>query len=129
MSMGAIRKSLCIVCGFLTLAIGIIGIIIPLLPTTPFLLLSTFLFMKSSTRIHRWFTSTNLYQKHVQEFVEKGTMSRKKKQSVLLLCLVLLSIPFVLIDNVWMRVGLIILYGFKLYFIGFRIRTSEVSKA
>lgn len=128
MNISTLRRSVCLICGFLALGIGLIGIIIPLLPTTPFLLLSTFLFMRGSTRIHRWFTSTKLYQKHVQELVEKGTLSRTKKRSVLLLCLVLLSIPFILVDNLWMRVGLIVLYGLKLYFIGFRIRSSEVSQ-
>lgn len=128
MNISTLRRSVCLICGFLALGIGLIGIIIPLLPTTPFLLLSTFLFMRGSTRIHRWFTSTKLYQKHVQDFVEKGTLSRTKKRSVLLLCLVLLSIPFILVDNLWMRVGLIVLYGLKLYFIGFRIRSSEVSQ-
>lgn len=128
MSISTVRKTLYLMIGFLTLGIGIIGIVIPLLPTTPFLLLSTFLFMRSSTRIHRWFTSTKLYQNHVQEFVEKGTMSKKKKRSVLVLCFVLLSIPFIIVDNLWMRIGLISLYCFKLYFIGIRIRSSEVSQ-
>lgn len=46
---------------FFFLALGIVGIALPVLPTTPFLLLASYFFTKGSDRFNRWFMSTNIY--------------------------------------------------------------------
>ena len=58
-------KILLIIFGIISFVLGAIGIILPILPTTPFLLLSAFLFSKSSDRFHQYLIQTKLYQKYL----------------------------------------------------------------
>lgn len=58
-------KTLYIALGTLSLALGILGIFLPLLPTTPFLLLTAALYFKSSPRLYNWL----LNQKHLGPYI------------------------------------------------------------
>ncbi|WP_153795626.1 DUF454 family protein, partial [Paenibacillus polymyxa] len=78
-------KPIYITLGFLFLALGVIGVVVPLLPTTPFLLLATFFFMRGSERIHQWFSNTSLYHKYLESFVQ--TRSLKLSTKITSFCL------------------------------------------
>ncbi|MDR2823760.1 MAG: YbaN family protein, partial [Prevotellaceae bacterium] len=57
-------KYLLIVLGVISLAWGVLGIFLPLLPTTPFLLLSAFLFARSSEKLHSWLLNHKILGKY-----------------------------------------------------------------
>ena len=72
-------KILFIIFGIISFILGAIGVVLPILPTTPFLLLSAFLFSKSSDRFHEYIIQTKLYQKYINEMVIE-----KEKESVII---------------------------------------------
>lgn len=121
-------KYIYFVLGLLFMGIGCIGIVLPILPTTPFLLLALFLFAKSSKRAEAWFMSTKIYQKHIDSFVKERAMTLKTKISLLAFASSMLLIAFFMMDNIFGRITIILLIFFKYYYFIFRIKTikSEV---
>ena len=110
-------KIIFIILGTLSLGIGILGIILPILPTTPFLLLTAYCYAKGSTRFHQWFTNTKLYKKHLESFVKNKSMTRRQKWTLMIVVDVMLMITFFLIDNLVIKILIIVLILLKhLYF-------------
>lgn len=116
-------KYIYFVLGLLFMGIGCIGIILPILPTTPFLLVSLFLFAKSSKRAEAWFMSTKIYQKHIDSFVKERAMTLKSKISLLAFASTMLMIAFFMMDNLYGRITIIVLMFIKYYYFIFRIKT------
>lgn len=56
------KKIVFVTLGCISLALGVVGIVLPILPTVPFFLLTAFCFAKSSERLHSWFLSTRMYK-------------------------------------------------------------------
>ena len=89
-------KILFIIFGIISFILGAIGVVLPILPTTPFLLLSAFLFSKSSDRFHEYLIQTKLYQKYINEMV----IARKKRNQSLF-TVTLIFLIAVMITPVW----------------------------
>lgn len=110
-------KVVLIILGFISMGIGIIGIVVPILPTTPFLLLASFFFAKGSKRFHDWFISTKIYKKYLESFVKSKAMTLKNKLTILLPVSLMLIITFIFVNNLHARIVLVILFiGKYLYF-------------
>lgn len=86
------KKIIYLILGCLCLGLGCIGIVLPILPTVPFFLVTAFCFARSSQRLHSWFVGTKMYKKHLQSFVEKRGMLLKTKMTII--CTVTLLMGF-----------------------------------
>lgn len=123
--MNKIKKYIYVTVGLISFAIGAIGVILPILPTTPFLLLASFCFVRGSERFNNWFISTKVYKKHLESFVKERSMTLKQKVMILAFADTMIAIPFIMVDNLAMRICLIIVVSFKLYYFIFRIKTIK----
>ncbi|MCR3906732.1 MAG: YbaN family protein [Tenericutes bacterium] len=103
--------------GFLTLGLGVIGIILPVLPTTPFLLLTLYFFSKGSDKFHQWFINTKLYHKYLKRFAEERSMTRKQKWSLMIFVDCILLTTIIITNQPIVTIILIIIAAIKyLYF-------------
>ena len=111
--------------GFIFVGIGAVGIVVPILPTTPFLLLASFFFAKGSKKFHDWFMSTKLYKKYLESFVKSRAMTLKAKLTILLPVSAMLIVTFIFVNNLHARIALVILFIAKYVYFFTQIRTIK----
>lgn len=81
-----------VVAGFVALFLGIVGIFVPVLPTTPFLLLASACFLRGSERLHRWLLSHGRLGRYIRDFeAGRGIPARAK---VVAIAMMWISIAF-----------------------------------
>lgn len=88
--------------GCISLVLGIVGIFVPLLPTTPFLLLSAALWVRSSPRLYGWLLAHPYFGEYVRNFRENRAIPlRAKILSLALMWGTMLYCVFALLDQWW----------------------------
>ena len=120
-----VKQIVFIVLGCICLALGTVGVFLPVLPTTPFYLLTVFFFANSSQKLHDWFVGTKLYKKHLESFVQKKGVTRRTKISILTSVTLLMGfgffmmarkgiwIPCFILAAVWLAHLLYFVFGAK----------------
>ncbi|WP_297633641.1 YbaN family protein [uncultured Clostridium sp.] len=126
--MKQIKKYIYVGIGLLSFIVGAIGVILPVLPTTPFLLLSGYCFARGSERFNTWFLNTKIYKKHLESFVKEKAMTLKQKVVILGIADTMIMIPIILINSMHLRLFLIGVIIFKFYYFIFRIKTIKIDK-
>jgi len=106
--MKKIKKRLIFIGGFISLILGIIGIAIPILPTTPFLLLASAAFAKSSERFNEWLLNNKLLGAYIKNYREgKGLPLKIKVLTLSLLWITIIISTLFLMDLLWVVIILI----------------------
>ena len=118
-------KLLWLMIGIVSMVLGAIGVVLPVLPTTPFLLLASFCFDKGSDRFHMWFIGTKLYKKHLESFVTSRSMTLKTKLCILLPASAMLILAMLAMSNIYGRVFIVFLIIFKYIYFFTRIETVK----
>ncbi|MEG0476893.1 MAG: YbaN family protein [Raoultibacter sp.] len=113
---------------WIAFAIGVVGVFVPVLPTTPLLLLATFLFAKSSPRCHAWLLSTKVYRRYVLPFKEAGGIPASTKVRILTLSFVVMGISAYLVQRwyIWLVLGLVA--AWLVYLMCLRIPTTSLEQ-
>src|SRR4030095_14461973 len=102
------RRVFLTIVGLLSLMAGIVGIFVPIWPTTCFLLLSTACFSRSSDRLYRWMNTNSWFGGHVRQYRETGSVdSRVRILSLVSLWLSLLLSIALVKSSVWLLVVLL----------------------
>ena len=111
-----------IMIGCISFRLGIIGVILPILPTVPFVLLAAFCFAKSSERLDGWFKNTKLYR----ENNIKNGMTKQAKIRIMCSVSLLMSIGFIMMGLRGIVVGnvvLLIVWIFHMAYFIFGVKT------
>ncbi len=74
--------------GLASVAIGAIGVVVPLLPTTPFLLVAAFAFARSSTRLNSWLREHRSFGPLIENWHRDGSIDRKVKRTAIIVILI-----------------------------------------
>lgn len=119
-------KYIYIILGSIFSLFGIIGVFLPVLPTTPFILLAVFFFSRSSKETELWFKSTSFYRNNVKKVVQSREMTLKNKSIILCFASTTLIISFCLVNILFIRLFIAFLFFFKYYYFIFKIKTIKV---
>ena len=105
-----IRKYAYICAGTLALVFGVVGIFLPILPTTPFLLLASFCYLRSSKKLHQWLITRKTIGPYIDNYLTHRAILKRTKIVSLIFLWLSLTISMILID-LWFVRGILVLVG------------------
>ena len=114
--------------GCVSLALAVIGVVLPILPTVPFLALAAFCFAKSSDRLNNWLINTKFYQNNLADFKAGKGMTVKTKVRILTTVTLVMAVGLIVMLMKGVTVGSIILsvvWLGHIYYFGFKVKTLE----
>jgi hypothetical protein len=122
------RKIILIILGFVSLFLGILGIFLPLLPTTPFLLISAACFVRSSEKLYNWLIRHKLFGSQIESYRKHKAISKNSKITALIILWATMCVSIILFSsNVWLCVILVsIALGVTIHIALIRILTNEM---
>lgn len=124
--MNRIKKIIFVIVGFISLLLGIIGTVLPILPTVPFLLLTSYCFARGSNKFEVWFKSSKIYKKYLEDFILNKSMTLKQKIYISTFADIMIAFPLIILDNLYIKLFLIIVIIFKYYYFIFKIKTIKI---
>lgn len=120
------KKIVYIIIACISIGLGAVGSVFPILPTVPFLLLAAFCFAKSSERMNNWFRNTTLYKDNLESYVKGQGMTRRTKIRVMITVTVLMSIGFAMMHAITVgRIVLACVWVFHVLYFAFGVKTVK----
>ena len=110
--MSSFRKGVFAIAGTISLGLGALGVFLPILPTTPFLLLSAAFYYKGSERMHRWLLNNKLFGNYIKNYKDGRGMALKAK--AITLCLLWTTIcysAFFIVNMIALQIVLFVIAG------------------
>ncbi len=109
-------KYILIMTGWLAVALGTLGIVLPLLPTTPFILLAAWCFARSSPRFHHWLMYRSWFGGYLRYWQRYRAMPPGAKPRAVVFILITFAVSLWLVQMTWVRVLLLLILGALLLF-------------
>ena len=126
------KKILYMILGCVGVGLGAVGVVIPMLPAFPFLMMAAFFFARSSEKLDRWFKSTGLYKDNLEDFVAGRGMTKKAKVRIMFTVTLLMSVGFIMMGLKGIVTGCIVLgcvWAFHIIYFLFGIKTIPAAEA
>ena len=126
-----IKKIFWVILGCVSMGLGAVGAMFPMIPTVPFLMLATISFAKSSENLHTWFTSTKLYKDNLEDYVAGRGMTWKTKIRIMVTVTLLMCVGFIMMGTKGIVSGCIVLgcvWVFHMIYFCFGVKTLAVAE-
>lgn len=121
------KKLLLRILGILCVFLGVLGIFLPILPTTPFLLLASWAFLKSSEKLYHWLMNHPFLGLYIRSYLEYKGVSKTHKIMAILTLWLTMGISMILVDLNWVR-GLLVLIGLGVTIHLLKLKTLTVEE-
>lgn len=121
-------KIIYLILGLIFLGLGILGVYLPLLPATPFLLLASYFLARGSDRVNKYFTSTNFYKNNIEPIKSKKGLTVERKFKILGVITLFILISLFTIKNLHARILLIFILIFHYLYFFIKVKTIKKEK-
>lgn len=118
-------RALWLIGGLISLAVGVAGIVLPLVPTVPLVLLAAFCFARSSDRLHDWILNHRVFGPMTTDWRERGAISKSGKKAATVSILIVFGLSVVLQLKLWILLLQALILGSVLIFIWSRPSGSK----
>ncbi|MDF2678708.1 MAG: uncharacterized protein K0Q97_3062 [Bacillota bacterium] len=104
-----IKRVLLIIIGSISLVLGVIGILIPVLPTTPFLLLSSFCYLRSSEKLYNWLINHRVFGPYIYNYLTYKAIPKKTKIGAIIFLWCSLILSSIIISSLHIKIFLFLI--------------------
>ncbi len=118
-----LTRLILLILGTLSLGLAVVGIFLPLLPTTPFLLAAVFCYARSSARLHEWVISRPFIAGRLEELTVRHGLTAKSKRMILAAAFAMMAGAAALINRPVMYLVLGVIFGLKALYFWLGIKT------
>ncbi|WGO84748.1 DUF454 family protein [Arsenophonus apicola] len=122
-----LQRVLLIILGWISIVLATFGLLLPLLPTTPFLLLAAWCFSRSSPRFHHWLLYNSWFGKYIRHWQQHRALPKGVKIKLIIIILFTFVFSLWLVTSWWIRGGLLIILALLLGYIS-RLPVIDGSK-
>ena len=119
-----LKRRLLVATGFICVGIGVVGVVVPLLPTTPFLLLAAYCFLRGSPRWHAWLLGNRVFGRYIHDYLMYRAVPRRTKIGALAVLWACLSVSAALV-YIWYVALILAVIGVGVTIHILRLRTLE----
>ena len=107
--MNSAKRAILIAAGSASLALAVLGLFLPLLPTTPFLLLASACYVRSSERLHGWLMGNRVLGGYIRNFKERRGLPVRAKVATVVLIWLPLAYSIYRLDLFWLELALVLM--------------------
>jgi uncharacterized membrane protein YbaN (DUF454 family) len=104
-----VKKALYIAGGSISLVLAVVGIFLPVLPTTPLLLLAAFCYLRSSQRLYQWLMRHPVLGRYIWQYMENGAISTRNKVSALIFLWAAILVAIYFVSALWLKALLLVI--------------------
>ncbi|EQA1631333.1 TPA: DUF454 family protein [Enterobacter hormaechei subsp. steigerwaltii] len=101
------QRTILIIIGWLAVVLGTLGVVLPLLPTTPFILLAAWCFARSSPRFHHWLLYRSWFGGYLRHWQKHRAMPAGAKPRAVAFILITFAVSLWLVKMMWVRILLL----------------------